>query len=78
MIGFLRMPFARGALCSAIMIVALVPVGGCAGVVDRSWSEEVELEGGQVITIDRYVKFQESSSIAGDVHSSVDLESSLK
>jgi hypothetical protein len=55
----------------------LLPLSGCAGEVERRWSEEVELDGGKSIVIDRYVKFSQSNSLAGDAYSSTDFESKL-
>jgi hypothetical protein len=60
-----------------ILLHCLLPLSGCAGAVDRNWSEEVGLDGGKVITIDRHVKFRESNSFAGDAYNSTDIESRL-
>jgi hypothetical protein len=55
----------------------MFPAGGCSGAVERSWSEDVALDDGRVIVIDRYVKFTQSNAFGGGAYSSTDLESSL-
>lgn len=62
---------------AVFLFACLVPVGGCTGVIERRWSEEVELDDGKVIIIDRYVKFQESNSLSGDAYNATDLEVTL-
>jgi hypothetical protein len=71
-----RSSYSSNAVLGALLL-CLLPLNGCAGEVDRSWSEEVALDGGKVITIDRHVKFRESNSFAGDAHNSTDIESTL-
>lgn len=58
------------------LMVSLLLMEGC-GKVSRKWSEEVALDDGAVITIDRYVKFEESNSLAGDAYSAREIKSTL-
>jgi hypothetical protein len=58
-------------------MIGLVPLGGCSGIAERRWSEEVALDDGSFIVIDRYAKFKESNSLAGDAYSSTTLKSTL-
>ena len=67
----------RRVLYSLLLTIGLVPVGGCDGIVERRWSEEVEIDEGNVIVVDRYIKFQESNSLAGDAYSSTTIKSTL-
>jgi hypothetical protein len=73
----LRTEMPRRLLCAVLTAMVLAALEGCSGIADRGWSEEVDLDDGQLLVIDRYVKFQSSHSIAGDAHSSTDLESTL-
>jgi hypothetical protein len=57
--------------------VASVLLAYCHGMGRRSWSEEVRLDDGRTLEIDRYVKFDSSNSLAGDSFSSKDLKSTL-
>jgi len=68
---------ARRVLFSVLVAIAMIPVGACSGTVERHWSEEVSLDDGTVIVIDRYVKFRETNSLAGDAYGSTDLKSTL-
>lgn len=65
------------ALMCAFLLIALFPMSGCAGEVERRWSEEVEIGDGKIIEVDRYVKFSESNSVSGDAYSSTARESTL-
>lgn len=70
-----RQPYVR--VLFGALFLALLPVSGCTGEVERRWTEDVELDGGKVIEVDRHVKFTESNSISGDAYSSTNLESAL-
>lgn len=61
----------------SLVFLSLISLTGCSGEVERRWSEEVEFEGGKTLVIERYVKFSESNSFAGDAYSSTALESKL-
>jgi hypothetical protein len=51
---------------------------GCApGKESRKWSEEVDLGDGRLITIDRYVQFQASNSLAGDAYNATETRSTI-
>jgi hypothetical protein len=54
----------------AFVAIAIVLVIGCSGEVERRWSEEVALDDGETIVVERYVRFRESNSLAGDAYSS--------
>jgi hypothetical protein len=64
------------AIMSTLLLV-MIPLTGCSGEVERRWSEDVAIEGGKNIVIERYVKFTESASISGSAYSSAMLDSSL-
>ncbi len=72
---FQRAFVARGLICE--LLLALLLTSGCTGEVERRWSEEVGLDDGSVIVVDRYAKFRESNSLAGDAYSSTELKSKL-
>jgi hypothetical protein len=65
--------------CLRIALVALatIPALGCSGEVERRWSEDVALDDGKVIVVDRHVRFRESNSLAGDAYSSALLAATL-
>jgi hypothetical protein len=65
------------ALYTMLLLLGLIPVGGCSGVAERSWTEDVALDDGRVIVIDRYVKLKQSNALGGGAYSSTDLESKL-
>lgn len=65
------------ALLSMLVTILLAPMAGCAGEIERRWSEDVVLPDGSVVAIDRYVKFKESNAPGGDAYSSTDLRSTL-
>jgi hypothetical protein len=56
-------------------LLALIPLTGCSGDVKRRWSEEVEVGGGKIIVIERYVRFTESMAMAGSAYSCFRIES---
>jgi hypothetical protein len=63
----------------SLVAFACLAIAGCApGTVERKWSEQVELDDGKVINVDREVEFKESNSWAGDAYSSTTLRSSIK
>lgn len=61
----------------SVILLALLPIAGCAGDVTRKWSEDVQLDNATVIVVDRYVKFSESNSLSGDAYSTMVLKSAL-
>jgi hypothetical protein len=65
---------ARGLICA--LLLSPLFTSGCTGEI-RRWSEEVGLDDGSVIVVDRYAKFRESNSLAGDAYSSTGLNSRL-
>jgi hypothetical protein len=72
-----RRHYLRESLILLGVLVTLLVFRKCSGVVERDWSEEVALDDGRIVAIDRYVKFSTSNSLAGDAFSSKDLESEL-
>ncbi len=60
------------------LAAALVPLSGCTGDVQRSWSEEVGLDYGSTITVNRRVEYRESNSLTGDAYSTTVRESTLE
>jgi hypothetical protein len=60
-----------------ILAAVLLLAAGCPGNVKRKWSEEVALDDGRIITIDRFVMFKQTNSFAGDAYNSTDLASRL-
>ena len=73
-----RRHYLRESLILLGVLVALLVFRKCSGVVQRNWSEEVALDDGRIIAIDRYVRFSTSNSLAGDAYRSTDLESELE
>ena len=71
----------RGSLTRGLLlfvVLVLVPVmEGCAGNVKKSWAEEVALDDGTVIVVDRFVEYQTSESWAGDIHGTKEIASRL-
>lgn len=68
------------ALLSIGALLAVAQLTACEttpGKVERRWSEEIALDGGEVITVDRLVEFQESNSLAGDAYSSTEINSMI-
>ena len=62
----------------ALFLTSLL--GACeflTGQATRVWSEEVALDDGRVITIDRHVEFEESDSITREAYSSIESRSTL-
>lgn len=74
--GSIKM-WTRHVVLSILMLAGLVPIGGCSGVVERHWVEEVALDDGSLVVVERHVKFKESNSLAGDAYSAAELESTL-
>lgn len=75
-----HVPMSQGfprVLWALLLVVGLLPIAGCSGNVERKWSEEVELDDGKVIVIDRFAMFKESNSLAGDAYNATDLTSRL-
>lgn len=65
---------------AAFLLGVLATVSGCGflfGDQERSWSEDVELDDGSVITIQRYVKFEESNSWSGDAYNATETRATL-
>jgi hypothetical protein len=64
---------------SSIAGLGLAVVAGC-GFFDsgnRTWSEEVQLDDGRVITIDRHVEFDASNALGGGAYSATESKSTL-
>jgi hypothetical protein len=62
------------------LLVLLAVVAACDfrfQPVTYEWAEEVELDSGEVITVDRSVEFRESNSLAGDVYSMTETSATL-
>lgn len=60
------------------LALSLLTAIGCApGKVTREWSEEVALDDGRLVTIDRRVQFQESNSLAGDAYNATETSSTI-
>jgi hypothetical protein len=52
--------------------IALLVIGGCStGAEERRWTEEVAIEPGKSITIERSVRFKETNSWAGDAYNAI-------
>ena len=60
------------------LLIAIALCCGCDGVKRRHWSEEVTLDDGHRIVIERFVKFQTSNALGGGAYGSTDLESTLR
>jgi hypothetical protein len=60
------------------LAAALLSLSACTGDVQRNWSEEVELDDGSTITINRHVEYRESNSLTGDAYSTTVRESTLE
>jgi hypothetical protein len=60
------------------LAAVLPPLSGCTGDVQRSWSEEVGMEDGSTITINRRVEYRESNSLTGDAYSTTVRDSTLE
>jgi hypothetical protein len=74
---FLRITECRRVLFLVLACGAIVPSGGCADVVERRWSEVVDIGSGKTIVVDRSVHFRGSNSLSGDAYSSTNLSSKL-
>jgi hypothetical protein len=61
-----------------LVTVASMLVVGCAGRVNKSWSEEVQVDEKTIIIVDRQVKYQVSRSWSGDAYSQTELASRLE
>lgn len=71
-----RLPIRSVLLLS--LVLSVVGMGGCSGPIERKWSEEVALDDGSVIVVDRRVESLESNSLAGDAFSSTITKSTLE
>ena len=59
--------------------LALLAIAACGFLGEsRSWTESVQLDDGSVIAIKRYVRFETSNSLAGDVPRAEDRRSTLR
>lgn len=65
----------KRAAYALFFLVGLVPVGGCSGIVERRWVEDVQLDDGSTLSVSRYEKFKESNSLAGDAYGAVEIDS---
>lgn len=64
---------------SIAMGVLLLAVASCGFFAKtRSWTEDVQLDDGSVIVIERYVKFETSNSWAGDAPGALDRRATLR
>ncbi|HEV7605967.1 MAG TPA: hypothetical protein VGO61_01415 [Steroidobacteraceae bacterium] len=72
-----RLLWLRWTLVRVVLGAVFAVSTGCDGTVERAWSEEVQLDDGSVLVVDRYVKFKESNSLAGDAYSSTSIKSTL-
>jgi hypothetical protein len=64
----------------AATLVFLATLGACerlTGHAVRDWSEDVLLDDGRTVTIDRHVEFDSSNSMAGDAYSSRESKSTM-
>ena len=62
-------------------VVSVVILSGCewwTGHAVRDWTEDVPLDDGRTITIDRHVEFDSSNSLAGDAYSSSLTKSTIR
>ena len=61
-----------------IVLCAFIALSGCSkGEMERKWSEDVALDSGPTVDVDRYVKLKTSNSMAGDAYSAEELKSTL-
>jgi hypothetical protein len=61
------------------MSLVLLAIAACGFIPKtRSWTEDVQLDDGSVITIERYVRFKTSNSWAGDVPRAEDRRATLR
>ncbi len=63
---------------SAVLSATLLSLVGCSSDVVRRWSEDVALDGGKSIVVDRYVKFWESNALGGGAYGSREIKSTLE
>jgi hypothetical protein len=71
--------FQRVVLASLATLL-LLGVGACGwltGSHQRSWSEDVQLDDGSVITIDRFVSFDSSDALGGGAYSATETKATL-
>lgn len=72
----MKATFFRIQFIASVLLVA----AGCeanTGEIERAWSEEVALDDGQVITIDRRVAFKGSNALGGGAYSATETSSTL-
>jgi hypothetical protein len=67
-------------LLSAISILVAITVAGCSGSSreERSWTEEVQLEDGSTVGIERYVAFDATNAMGGGAYNAVEAKATLK
>ena len=82
-----KSPSRRSLVCAktrprllAVSVVAFFCVVGCdwAGGSERRWTEDVKLDDGSIIKIERMVSFSESDALGGGVYNLVESDASLK
>lgn len=66
-----------GCVTAFLSVLAVSSCGFLFGYQERSWSEDVKLDDGSVVTIERYVKFEESNSWSKDAYSAKDVKATL-
>lgn len=64
----------RLVLVTALGVFALV---ACGGPTTRHWTEDVLLDDGSTIVVERSVTFNETNSLAGDTYNAVETEATL-
>jgi hypothetical protein len=65
---------------TSLATLLLLGVGACGwltGSHQRSWSEDVQLDDGSVITIDRFVSFDSSDALGGGAYSATETKATL-
>jgi len=62
---------------ATLSILTPVSLVGCGGAATRNWTEDVALDNGSIIVIEREMQFTESNSLSGDTYSSDILKSQV-
>ena len=66
------------ALFLGVTALVLVSACGLSGPEKRQWTEDVDLGEGRIITVKRFVEFNESNSLAGDAYNAVETKSTIE
>lgn len=71
-------PFSRFGLWRAgCILLAVLQLAGCDNVETRAWTEDVLLEDGTQVQVERSVRFTEHNSLSGDAYGTLDEQATL-